>query len=1270
MKWLRLMGFFVIVAAVIGVVALRHRVLDAAATALRTLAVREVSSALHVPLALGDIRFSFAPLGLEVDAIALGLDGGIGRVTQIRVQLRPRLSLRQRRLVIDAEIDDPQLDVPALLVHLPSAAAGVTVEVPTLPRFRVRRVHVRNAVVQVTEPPDALQVSAPQVLGSLSADGPLGRLRVAARAETPALAQSGRRLVLAEARAAVGEASDGWHLRSLHVEGDGVRLDGSPRADAVELSGQLELSRLELFAEPLRSLEGTASIDANLSGALEDPVVHGTARVPALSYDQRAIGALDGEATLRLHEVAVDSVHLSAFGGDLTATGSLQFEQALPYRGRLHWEGLDPRAAQLALPNDVPALAASGSADIHGTLTPLLVVASGDGRVVAAVKGALPVTWRGDTTYADGGGTVSLRIEQGTANRAGVETTIGPAGQLNGSLELQVADPDALRGLLPLASLPNLRGSASATAQLAGSLSEPRLAGQLAARDVALAGVRVDRVAGRFSADRHQLRSDGIALVVGGGTASFGGVVAFDDTTENAWTLRVVNVDGGVVAAASSGLAGVSLPIAGGTLSADATARGAWPRARIDGTAGLERFWLGRERIEHTGVTLHAEAGRWKSDVTIRNRVGQQLDAHAEGQIGGALALDLGGTWTLTSLQSGEQAEMGGTLQLSASLRGMPAALNGTAEAHAYGLVLRGRPIGDLRVVAQVSRGRWDADATLLDGAFTAHAQVRPDAGLPFSLDGAWRDANLARLISDQLTARIESSGTLHAAGRLTAVEQVEATLQATTLRVAEGETAMTASPLTIVCRRGTCVLQRVSLQGPNSTLNAVGEMSFDGRLRVEVEGAGNLALLELIGPPIESARGHYTVDVTLVRSASGLSVSGNLAFDRFGIDAGLPIAVTKAQGKLSLVGSTIRIDELSGRVGTGTFRVTGAVDLLHGPNIGWELKDVGAVPTPSLEIELSGQGTVTGAWISLLVAGDVHVHRALYDRDLELTDFLPSFNRALANAPREAGVNEVRLDLHIVAPGQLFVENNLAKLEGRADLRLSGTASHPVLSGRVEGLDGEVRFRGRTFDLEGATVDFRPDLGLAAALNIGAESVIDTPDATYTVGVRVTGTTQNPRVALISDDPSLSQTDIATLIAVGKTTTQLRTGSGGFSAYDALSFVPRQITEGVQGGAKQLLPIDRIEFESTYSRTTGAFEPQLKIGKDLTDNLSVAVGQTFGVASRTSVEADYKLGPRVSIPLLWESQTETEAGALGGGIKLRYEFWRITPFTLLSGLR
>ncbi len=85
-----------------------------------------------------------------------------------------------------------------------------------------------------------------------------------------------------------------------------------------------------------------------------------------------------------------------------------------------------------------------------------------------------------------------------------------------------------------------------------------------------------------------------------------------------------------------------------------------------------------------------------------------------------------------------------------------------------------------------------------------------------------------------------------------------------------------------------------------------------------------------------------------------------------------------------------------------------------------------------------------------------------LYDRNIELTDFLPRFNRALAAAPRQTEGTVVELALTVDAPGELFVENNLARIEARADLSLTGTADQPVLAGRIEALDGEIYLRGR----------------------------------------------------------------------------------------------------------------------------------------------------------------------------------------------------------------
>jgi autotransporter translocation and assembly factor TamB len=1083
-----------------------------------------------------------------------------------------------------------------------------------------------------------------------------------------ARAQRGERtLAFEELSARGGETVRGWRLTGATVRADGIELRGTPDAAGLGLNGRLALERLVFVADPLADLHGTAAISGTLEGALDEATLHATVKVPSLAVGERQLGDVEATASANRDQVDVTNARLHGLGGEVEASGTLTLDEALTYIGKARWTGVDTRRAAALLPADVPALASDGAVELSGSLDPLHVVVRGDGRF--APSGAAAIVWRGSADYAPQLWSVDVEVTQGSGNRAAVQAKVSGDQRLNGEVRVQVGDPDALRTVLPIASLPNVRGNAGVTARLSGALTAPLVDGDVNARNLVYQGVRVDSASGRFSADRQRLRSDGIRLAIAGGEATLRGAVALDTTTENAWSLSAARIDGALVVALAQDFGGVQLPISGGTLTADATGSGAWPRIRLDGNATLQKFWLGRERVERAAVTLRAGAGRWTADATIGNRPEQQLTAHGEGAIGGALALTASGNWQLTSLKAGERAEMGGTVHLEAALRGPPAALDGSVELRTDGLVLSSRPIGTVRLAAQATRGRWSADLTMLDGKFTARGEVRPGPGQPFTVDGAWRDADFAHLISDKSEARIESNGTVQVRGRLADARNADITVDVPLLRIVQGERTIAAQqPLRLTCRRGLCTLAPLTWSGGSGNLTVAGEAGFDGRLKLTMNGEGTVELLELLGDPIESATGRFRVNATVTNGPGGLRTSGTLALERAGIDAGLPVSVTRTDGRLTLDGTRIRIDQLGGRVGTGTFVIGGVIDLLQGPDLTWQLIDVGAVPMPSLEMEVSGKGTLDGSWAAPRLAGELLIHRMLYDRDINLTDFLPSFNRALARAPRAAGARDLIIDLHVRAPAQLFVENNLARIEGRADLHLTGTANHPVVSGRVEALDGQVTFRSREFELLGATADFRPDLGLVAALNVSAESVIETRDATYTVGIQVTGTTENPRITLSSDDPSLSQTDVATLITVGRTASQLRSAGGGFTAWDALGFIPRDLTAGVEGQAKQFLPIDRIEFDSVYSRTTGNFEPQIKIGKDLSDNFAVSVGQTFGISSRTSVETEYRLGPRVSIPLLWESQTETEAGAFGGGVRVRYEFWRVTPFTLLGG--
>jgi autotransporter translocation and assembly factor TamB len=992
-------------------------------------------------------------------------------------------------------------------------------------------------------------------------------------------------------------------------------------------------------------------------------------RVADFTAAGESVGDVSATAEWNLHTLTVSSARLAGFGGDAEASGTLGMQAPFPYRAETRWTALDlQRLAHLG-PQVIKPSATSGQATLSGTLEPVVVFAEGGGSLAAA-QGGDAIEWHGQGRYRDGAGDGEVEATQTPANRVHASVGVGAGGALRGTVDAAIASPTALGAFLPIESLPNLSGALNTTVEVSGTLDDPRASGQLSGRDLAVLGLSIEQLRGDFSVDRAALRTPGIIAALWQGSIALNGTLALDAAAENDWQLTAVDVPGDAVVGLVFAVTGSVPPIGRGTVAAELSGRGRWQQVAVNGHASMVNFWLSREWIQQAELAGSATWPQWQLEAELRNRAGQTLALRGRGTATDNVSITAQCSgWDLTALQRGELTEMGGSLMLEASLNGPLRALSGNAALRAQNLVLYGRHVGTIDLNVDATRGRWQLSASALDDALRVRAGLAPDAGWPFTLDGEWSNLHFGHLLVPDTDVHAESSGTLQCRGRLAALEQSEATVRVQTLRLANGPYELSApQPMQAECRRGACTFEGIELRGPDTDLRASGSLAIGGAARVAITGQGDLRLLELAGGAIESARGRFTVDAELRRAGGAWDVSGELRFDQAALDVGAPVAITRTSGRLRLTGTTVQIDQLEGRIGTGTFAVGGALDLMRGPRVNWTLSDVGAELMPSLEVELSGRGGLDGTWEHMRVSGAIDVARMLYDRDISLTDFLPSLNRALAAAPRPPSQRQIDLDLHIVAPGELYVENNVARIEARADLTVTGTVEHPLLQGRIEVLDGTVTFRDRTFELQGGTVDFRPDLGLTAALNITAESTIDTPEATYLVDVRITGTTSEPRVIMSSDDPSLSPTDIATLIAVGKTTAQLREGGGGFSI-DALALIPNQVSSPIAQGTKQLLPIDRFSIESTFSRSTGTFEPQLKLGKDLTDDLSVSVGQTFGVESRSSVEANYRLSPRISVLGTWESQTSAQEGAFGAGVRVRYEFWRVTPFTLLGGL-
>ncbi|MGH7788627.1 MAG: hypothetical protein ACRERC_17280, partial [Candidatus Binatia bacterium] len=657
MKWLRLLVRMFLAVAVLlaGAVLivlgpLRERTTEWLRPRIEAL----LAAGLDAPVSIGALRFSLAPPQVEAEGIVLGADGALARATRLSVRLLPRTSLRQLRPVAVATADDVFVDVPRWVELLEDDTPSGT---PTLvPAFRLRVARVNQAKVRIVELEQPLDVEAASVAGSFTVDA-LGLFHFTADVEQASLTRGDAALTLTRARGRGGETTDGWRLTLVEASGDGVALaSGAPQGDRLPIRGHIELPRLAFASDVFERLAGTAEIDVAAVGRLEDPAFAGTVRVPGLTFDGERIGDVVATADWNEQRLAVSAARLEQAGASAEASGALSMDAPFAFDANVEWTKLD--VAQLVdLPEQaVKPFTAAGQATVTGTLEPLALRAEGSGRLLATASDGV-IEWRGQGSYRDGAGEGEVDASQAAAGAGGANIVrarlaIGAAGALSGNVAATVTNPTALGAFLPLESLPNVSGALAASAEVRGSTAEPRLDGDLQGRDVALFGVAMQRVQGRFALDRAAFRTAGITANLWRGSIGLSGTVALDASGDNDWQVRAVDVPGDAVVGLVYGLTGSVPPIGRGTLAGQVSGRGAWPRVQIAGSATMERFWLTRQWIERASLSGDVTWPRWQLDAELRNSGGQTVALRGRGTGVDDVALDAhAAAWPLTALQ-------------------------------------------------------------------------------------------------------------------------------------------------------------------------------------------------------------------------------------------------------------------------------------------------------------------------------------------------------------------------------------------------------------------------------------------------------------------------------------------------------------------------------------------------------------------------------------------------------------------------------------------
>ena len=437
---------------------------------------------------------------------------------------------------------------------------------------------------------------------------------------------------------------------------------------------------------------------------------------------------------------------------------------------------------------------------------------------------------------------------------------------------------------------------------------------------------------------------------------------------------------------------------------------------------------------------------------------------------------------------------------------------------------------------------------------------------------------------------------------------------------------------------------------------------------RIAGKLSGNLAVKGPLGSP------RYAGAITLRGGA--LAVTGS------------PLALDDAMVDISIGAGELRVVRASANVGSGTLDLTGRVPLvglgfgaasanITARNVKMPIAD-GIDITANADLVASYKPDSSAPSYENLpnVQGTVQLQSFSYARPiaLNISDLQKTFRKPVVESYDPTN-DVVSFDVTILSPRPLRIENDLVDLRLEIEdpgLELSGTNQRFGARGNLRVLpDSKLHLRNHEFDVREGFVRFEDPSKVKAEVDVravtelrryaGADQATGTDAASTTGGqwditLRAHGETDDLKLDLTSD-PTLDQEDIVLLLTVGMTRAELdRSLASGFETVglEALSALT-----GADKAVKSVVPIiDYFHFGSNYSSRTGRTEPNVTVGKRVTDDVNASV--TTSLTQReVGATLEWRLKKGVSVQTSYdnESDVNSSVGNLGADLRWRLEF-------------
>ncbi|MCP5109126.1 MAG: BamA/TamA family outer membrane protein [bacterium] len=352
-------------------------------------------------------------------------------------------------------------------------------------------------------------------------------------------------------------------------------------------------------------------------------------------------------------------------------------------------------------------------------------------------------------------------------------------------------------------------------------------------------------------------------------------------------------------------------------------------------------------------------------------------------------------------------------------------------------------------------------------------------------------------------------------------------------------------------------------------------------------------------------------------------------------------------KGTLRLAdGNLITPAPITGGINGGTVEITRGT----GWDIGFQKVKLD-VPAGLLS-EAGGTVTLEPLEAGFRLKGRAAISNGFYNKKFDLNSRLyTTLRRAASRSPVEL-INDaampVYFDIDLYTDAPIRLENNVAKAEITANLKLTGSSRHPVLAGRAEiKTGGEIYLGKNVFIIERGTVNFINPSEIEPELDIDARTQV----AGTVIQLRITGT---PRAfsPVLTSTPSLPESHIIALLVSGKPMESTAPSTMNKVGGNALLYLADTLTGKVEDAVKRTLGLETVRLDGVLVAAKENPGARLTVGHHLTSNLEVILSQSLKQSQDRTWIVNY--GPAAGVNLQAVRQ-DNNAYSLGLNHQLKF---------------